>query len=123
MFPKVALVASSILGASRSIRYNFIDFCRLLFHFPHIQSLPPVVMNGVLTKLLIFLGLVFQDLEASSGPQDALSRSQLFLACAEHPPTPGANTGTWVSSAPCRIGSNAPSLVKWHFHPEVKANP
>lgn len=90
VFPKVTLPASSILGASRSVWYGFIEFCR---PFLHLQSLPPVVKNWGFDQIA-YLGLVFQDLEASSGPQDSLPRCQLFQACTEHPSTPGAIAGT-----------------------------
>lgn len=106
MFPKVTVPASSILGAARSRQCNCIDFCGLLFPFPHLHS--PAVELVFLTNLLVFLGLVFQDLKASSSSCHALSRSQLLLACTEHPPTPGAITGTKFGSASWRINLNAP---------------
>lgn len=57
----------------------------------------------------MFLGLVFQDLRASSGPRDALYRSQLLLVCTEYPPTLGAITRIKFVSVSCRIDLNAPS--------------
>lgn len=62
-----------------------------------------------LPNLLMSLGLVFQYLRASRGSYDALSKSQFLLVCTEHPPIPGAITGTKFVSVSRRIDLNAPS--------------
>lgn len=62
VFPKVP--DTSVLGGTRSRQCNCIDFCRLLFPSPHLHSNE----LAFLPNLLMFLGLVFQDFQASSSP-------------------------------------------------------